>query len=140
MKSNLPLLVAIAVAAFAGAGCKSHPKTGAFTPQSTTGFDAENKEKFVLMDPGAQQSVTCMGLQETTLPDGRMQVAAQVRNRENRRIEVQISCAFKDAQGFVVDETPYEVLILTENATDTVKFASLNDKAKKYTIRVRQSR
>lgn len=140
MKSNLPLLVAIAVAAFAGPGCKSHTETGAFTPQSTTGFDAENKEKFVLMDPGAQYSVTCMGLQETTLPDGRMQVAAQVRNRENRRIEVQISCAFKDAQGFVVDETPYEVLILTENATDTVKFASLNDKAKKYTIRVRQSR
>ena len=141
MKAILSLILTGAVSVLVGAGCKtSHPETGVFPPQSTTKFDTENKEKFVLMDPGAQYSVTCMGLQETTLPDGRLQVAAQVRNRENRRIEVQINCVFKDAQGFSVDETPFQTLILTENATETVQFASLNDKAKKYTIRVRQAR
>ncbi len=31
-------------------------------------------------------------------------------------------------------------VILTENATEQVKFVSANDKAKKYTIRVRQAR
>jgi uncharacterized protein YcfL len=141
MKMNLTSIGAAVLLAFACAGCKStHPETGPYPPQSTTGFDAENKDKFVLMDSGAQYSITCTGLQETTLPDGRMQVAANVRNRENRRLQVQISCAFKDEQGFTVDETPYQTLILTENGTETVSFTSLNDKAKKYTVRVRQAR
>lgn len=120
-------------------GCK-HPETGALSPQSTTQFDQENREKFVLLDPGAQYSVTCSGLQETTLPDGRLQVTARVRNRENRRLEVQINCEFKDAQGFAIDSTPFQTLILTENATEAVKFESINDKARNYTIRVRQAR
>ena len=121
-------------------GCRHHPETGAFTPQSATKFDQENREKFVLLDPGAQYSVTCSGLQETTLPDGRLQVVARVRNRENRRIEVQINCEFKDAQGFAIDSTAFQTLILTENATESVRFESLTDKARNYTVRVRQAR
>jgi hypothetical protein len=31
-------------------------------------------------------------------------------------------------------------VILTENATEDVKFASMNNRAKRYTIRVRQAR
>jgi uncharacterized protein YcfL len=135
----LPILAGAAVA-LAHTGCK-HPETGAFSPQSTTQFDTENKEKFVLMDPGARYSVTCMGLQETRLPDGRMKVVANVRNRENRRIQVQINCVFKDEQGFSTgDETPFQTLILTENGQESVPFESMNDKAKKYTVRVRQAR
>lgn len=120
-------------------GCK-HPETGAYRPQSTTGFDAENKEKFVLLDKMTQYSVTASGLQETTLSDGRLQVKANVRNRENRRIQVQIDCQFKDAQGFVTEEMPFQTLILTENSQETVSFTSSNDKAKRYTMRVRQAR
>ena len=118
-----------------------HPKTGAFTPQSTTTFDTKNKKNFVLMDPGGQYSVTCSGLQITPLPDGRLKVVANVRNRENRRIQVQINCVFKDTQGFSTgDETPWQTLVLTENGQESVAFESANDKAKKYTVRVRQAR
>jgi uncharacterized protein YcfL len=134
----LPLF-ALAVAVVLLAGCASS-ETGALTPQNTTKFDAELKEKFVLMDPGTQHSITCMGLQQTTLPDGRLQVAALVRNRENRRLQVQIQCEFKDAQGFAVDSPGWENLILTENSTETKSFTSLNDHAKRYTVRVRQAR
>ncbi len=129
-----------AVLLLLAAGCATHPETGALTPQSTTGFDAENKEKFVLLDGGAQYSVTCSGLQEAKTEDGRLQVKANVRNRENRRIQVQIDCQFKDVQGFVTEETPFQTLILTENSQETVGFTSSNDKAKRYTIRVRQAR
>ena len=120
-------------------GCK-HPETGALRPQSTTGFDAENTEKFVLLDPGAQYSVTCAGLQETMLNDGRLHVKANVRNRENRRLQIQVDCQFKDAQGFATEEMPFQNLFLTENSQETVSFTSSNDKAKRYTIRVRQAR
>ena len=140
MKSFLPLPLVLCLGAAFISGCQSHPETGALPPQSSTKFDTENREKFVLMDGGAQYSVTCSGLQETTLPDGRLQVVARVRNRENRRLEVQANCEFKDSQGFAIDSTPFETLILTENATETVKFESMNDKAKNYTIRVRQAR
>ena len=66
---------------------------------------------------------------------------AQIRNRENRRIEVQANCVFKDANGYTTgDETPFQTVILTENATEQVKFTAMNTLAKKYTIRIRQAR
>ena len=136
---TIPLLAA-AVVALTFAGCRTRNETGALLPQNTTKFNAEDQAKFVLLDAGTQYSVTCTGFQETTLPDGRLQVVARVRNREARRIQVQINCEFKDAQGFVVDSTPFQTLILTENATESVSFTSATDKAKNYTYRARQAR
>jgi len=139
MKRILLSCLAAATLSLLQTGCQS-PETGALTPQNTTKFDTELKEKFVLMDPDTQHSITCMGLKETPLTDGRLQVDAQVRNRENRRLQVQIQCEFKDALGFALDSTPWENLILTENSIETKTFVSANDKAKRYTIRVRQAR
>jgi len=140
MKTLLFPSLILAALGFTGAGCTTHPETGALLPQSTTKFDQEMRESFVLMDKGVQYSVTCNGLQPVTLPDGRLQVAAAVRNRENRRLQVQINCEFKDLNGFALDSTPWETFILTENSIETKTFVSLNDKAKKYTIRVREAR
>ena len=53
---------------------------------------------------------------------------------------MQVDCVFKDEQFFPTDETPFQSLILTENETKGVSFVSMNDKAKTYTIRVRQAR
>jgi hypothetical protein len=95
----------------------------------------------VLLDPGVQYSITSSGIAERTLSDGRLEIIVQLRNRENRRLEVQADCVFKDAAGVIVgDETPFQTVILTENATEQVKFTSMNNLAKKYTIRVRQAR
>ena len=140
MKTFLLSSLTIAAVALFTQGCSTSSETGALTPQNTTKFDTELKEKFVLMDPGAQQSVTCMGIQETSLSDGRLQVATLIRNRENRRLQVQVNCEFKDAQGFAIDSTPWENLILTENSTETKTFVSANDRAKRYTVRVREAR
>ena len=114
---------------------------GPYLPQDTDKFTLENTEKFVLLDRATQHSVTCTGLQEQVLGDGRLEVVANVKNRERRRIEVQISCVFKNGQAFSAgDETPYETLILSENETKAVHFVAMNDKARAYTIRVRQTR
>ena len=137
MKNPYPFLLMIAATLVAG-GCASHE--GAYQPVNTTQFDHENRSNFVLMDKGAQRSVTCSGIQQTTLADGRLQVAANVRNRESRRIEVQINCEFKDEQGFVLEATPWQTLILTENAQETVSFSSMNNEARRYTFRIRQAR
>lgn len=138
MKKLLFSSMLLAGALLAGNGCKSHE--GAYAPQATDKNTLENISSFVLFDKGAQRSVTCSGIQQTVLQDGRLKVAANVRNRENRRIEVQINCDFKDEQGFVVDATPFRTLILDENAQENVEWTSMNAQAKKYTIRVRQAR
>ncbi len=119
-------------------GCRTE---GAFKPINTTKYNYEDSEPFVLMDRSVQRSVTVSGLQETTLDDGRLEVVANVRNRVNRRIQVEISCVFKNQNGFSTgDETPWQTLILTEAEQQSVPFTSTNAEAKRYTIRVRQAR
>jgi hypothetical protein len=140
MKKIVTPLFALAAAALINAGCSTPAETGAYPPHNATKFDLENQASVVFMDPGAQQSVTCTGLQIKPLADGRLEVNANMRNRENRRVQVQINCEFKDEQGFVVDSTPFQTLILTENAQEGVSFQSMNSQAKKYTLRVREAR
>ena len=121
------------------AGCVSPP--GPFAPLDTTKYTLENTERFVLLDKPTQTSVTCTGLQERSLADGRLEVVANVKNRESRRIQVQINCVFKDEQGFSTgDETPWQTLILSENSTEAVRFTAMNTLARNYTVRVRQAR
>jgi len=139
MNTKLVLLAASATLAFTA--CKSSYDKGPYLPQTSKTPAYENTERVVLMDPGVQYSLTCTGIQEGATADGRLEVAAQIRNRENRRIEVQVNCVFKDANGYTIgDETPFQTLILTENGTEQVKFTAMNKLAKKYTIRVRQAR
>ncbi len=139
MKPIALLLLTATLAVLGLAGCVH--ETGPFPPLDTTKFTLENTDRFVLLDQAAQNSVTCTGLQEVPLSDGRLEVVANVKNRENRRIQVQVNCLFKDAQGFPTgDETPWQNLILSEYATEAVRFTAMGPAAKKYTVRVRQAR
>jgi hypothetical protein len=120
-------------------GCATHD-TGAYLPENAAVNNVEDAAKFVLLDKAAQYSVTCGSLQEGRLPDGRLQIHANLRNRESRRIQIQVNCVFKDAQGFVVEDTPFRNVFLDENAQEGLEFLSANDKAQRYTIRVREAR
>lgn len=142
MKPILIPAFTLAAAALLFAGCKSTYDKGPYTPQQSKTPAYESTEPVVLLDPGVQRSVT-VGAPPfaQTLPDGRLEVTVQLRNRENRRLEVQANCVFKDANGISTgDETPFVPVILTENATEHVKFISMNDRAKRFTVRVRQAR
>jgi hypothetical protein len=138
MKKLLLPLLTLGAVSLLFTGC-AH-REGAYMPVNTTKFNQESSANFVLLDPRAQYSVTCAGIQLSPLPEGGMEVTANVRNRENRSIEVQIDCVFKDEQYFPVDEVPFKTIVLTENAMQGVSFKSTNIKAKTYTIRVRQVR
>ena len=138
---NLKTLLLAGVTVMTLTACKSTYDKGPYLPQNSKTPPHENTERVVLMDPGVQYSITCTGIQEGASADGRLEVIAQIRNRENRRIEVQVNCVFKDANGFTTgDETPFQTLILTENGTEQAKFTAMNSLAKKYTIRIRQAR
>lgn len=135
MKSILPCFAALALLTLA-TGCRS---TGPYTP--TPAADVESREPVVLMDQMVQTSVTSQGVHYRQLPDGRLEAIAIIQSKDPRRIQVQIQCVFKDANGITIDdETPWQTLILTENGQEQVSFKSMNNQAKKATIRVRQAR
>ena len=135
-------LIAILSVAALIVGCSSTHDNGPYLPQQSKTPPYESTEPVVLMDSGVQHSLTTTGQpQARALDDGRLEVVVQLRNRESRRIEVQANCVFKDVNGVSTgDETPFQTVILTENATEQVKFTSMNNKAARYTIRVRQAR
>jgi hypothetical protein len=139
MKRTRILAPLVTLFGLLAAGCASHE--GAYEPKNANKFDLENRAKFVLLDKATQDAVTCSGLQERVLEDGRLEVVANIRNRLNRRIEVQAGCVFKNEAGFPINEDPqFQTLILTENSQEGVRFVSLNAQAKTYTVRVRQAR
>ena len=137
---TIALILSATILVFLGTGCASDGGGGAYQPQDATKFNQEDTAKFVLFDAGAQRSVTCTQIQTGRTTDGRLKVSANVRNRENRRIEVQANCVFKDARNFALDETPFQTLFLDENATQGISFEAFNTNAVNYTIRIRQAR
>jgi len=137
-KQILPIV--ITASALIATGCSSTYDKGPYLPQKSKTPPYEDTERLILLDPGVQYSVTLATYQQRTLEDGRLEVVVGLRNRENRRLEVQVDCLFKDEAGVVTDEAPFQAIILTENATEQVKFTSANALAKKYTVRVRQAR
>jgi uncharacterized protein YcfL len=139
MKPHRNALICLGLTAAFFSGCRT-TQGNSETPDPTK-YTIESTGKFVLLDQAPQISVSCTGLQEHILPDGRLQVAANVKNRENRFIKVQIDCIFKDEQG-VPDgvESPVKSLAIGGNSTEAVEFTSTNNFARKYTIRVREAR
>ncbi len=108
---------------------------------SANGATSKANIKFQALGGLAANAVTCTALKETLQPDGRLEVRANVHNRLGKRIQVQVNCVFKDAEGFSTgDETPFQSLILDERGQKTVTFTSLNKKAKDYTVQVRLQR
>lgn len=135
---RLAAVLCSAVALAILSGCST---PGPYAAEDTTKYNLEQTEQFVLMDKHVQYSVTSTGIQHRVNDDGRLEVVANIKNRESRRIQVQVSCVFKDDQGFSTgDETPWQTLILTEYATQAVNFKSMNNQARKFTVRVRQAR
>lgn len=110
-------------------------------PSGCSSYQPDDNSQYVAFDAAVNESVAYLGAKTSRTPDGRLEVVAQLRNLLPRRIEVQVDCVFKDAAGIPTnDEAPFQTLILTENATEPVRFTSLNAAAQKFTVRVRQAR
>jgi hypothetical protein len=152
---KIQLLSLMAVLTFVGVGCAPIGESiegagqmvvyahvgGAYKPVNTGKYDLENHDPIVLMDKRVEHSITIAGIEQTKTLDGRLRVLANFRNRVNHRIEMQVSCVFKDEKGFPTgDETPWETLIITEHAQEGVSFVAMNPQGKRATIRVRQAR
>jgi hypothetical protein len=129
-----------ACCAFAlAAGCASVPAPQA--PQDTTRFTVENTERFVALDAASEAVISCTGLQERALGDGRLEVVANLKNSGTKAVRVNVQCVFLDEQGLPVGgESPWELFAISADSTEVVRFTAPALTARKYSIRVRSAR
>ena len=131
----LPIL-ATALCCAALAGCSVAPEDSA--PQDSTKFTVENTDQFAALDPAAEAAVTCTGLQERTLGDGRLEVVANVKNKGDAPVKVRVQCQFQDDQGEPTESSArWQALEIAGDSTAVVRFTSANAAAKRYAIRAR---
>jgi uncharacterized protein YcfL len=109
-------------------------------PAETTKYTLENTDRFALVEGATQHAISCTGLMELPLADGRLEVVANLKNRETQPLKVEASCAFKNAADVTTEETPWQAVTLPDNATVSVHFTATTPAAKKYTVRVRDAR
>lgn len=121
------------------AGCASEPAPQA--PQDTTKFTVENTVRFVALDAATEASISCTGLQERALEDGRLEVVANLKNSGTTTEKINVQCVFLDEQGLpVAGEAPWEKFAISADSTEVVRFTAPVLTARKYSIRVRSAR
>jgi uncharacterized protein YcfL len=121
------------------AGCASVPAPQA--PQDSTKFTVENTVRFVALDASTEAVISCTGLQERTLADGRLEVVANLKNSDTKPDRVNVQCVFLDEQGLPVGgEAPWQQFAISADSTEVVRFTAPGLTARKYSIRVRSGR
>src|SRR5687767_12993382 len=106
-------LVTITLAALGLAlGCEHD---GAYVPDTEPHAAVENISTVALLDEDLADMIAVEGQQAKYSDDGRLQVVANLRNRSEDRLTVQVQTVFKDENGFSTgDETAWETIVITE--------------------------
>ena len=121
-------------------GCGTVPTTSSEeTPVGET--VAPTDETFVALNKVAAEAVECAAFFTRTLPDGRLEVAVNLRNLSDKPLRLKTNCVFKNAQGFSLkDETALRTIEVAAGAVETVRFTATNPAAKRFTVRVGTTR
>jgi hypothetical protein len=82
--------------------------------------------------------ISCTGLIQRTLPNGKLEVICNVKSREAVSLEVQVQCVFLEEIGTgIAEETTWRAFTLPELATETVRFTSTRPGLRFCTLRAR---
>lgn len=120
------------------AGCMATSASEA--PQDTAKFTVGNTERFVAQDPASDAALSCTGLQERTLSDGRLEVVANIKNRGPQDVAASICCTFIDDLGAPLGgDDMWAPLKVAGDSTEVVRFTAPSASAKKYEIKVRNA-
>jgi hypothetical protein len=110
-------------------------------PQDSTKFTVGNTERFAALDAATQADISCTGLQERTLGDGRLEVVASIRNSGEKPMRLQVQCSFIDERGMPVGGGgPWQALAIGAESTEVARFTAPSAAGQRYAIRVRAAR
>lgn len=129
-----------AVVAIWLAGCGTVPESAML--ENTPAADAPLvHEHFVALNQAAQAAIECVAIFTRTLPAGRLEVVANLRNTSDQPLRLKANCVFKDAQRRVLrDETPAHMVEVSAGALETVRFTAPASAARHFTVRVGATR
>lgn len=140
MKINLSLCFAAGLLGLV-AGCETVSEPALPAEGEVIGHANPDPEKFAALDRTVLAAVQCTRLRERQLPDGRLEVAANLRNHASSALVIKVNCVYKDAQGLLIeDETPFQTITVAPGAIETVRFTAANPLATRYTVQVKRSR
>jgi hypothetical protein len=113
---------------------------GQRAPQDSTRFTVDNTERFAALDAATQEEISCTGLQERTLGDGRLEVVASIRNRAEKAARILVHCSFIDSRGMPLGDDPWQPLSIGADSTEVARFTAPSLASVRYEIRVRSAR
>ena len=129
------MMIVLVVAAALLSGCRRGPYQASTYPAGTTSL--EHTEKVTYADNIAGK-VRLVDSRAIVLPDGRLEVYAELENRTGKNLVVQVQAQFKDAMGALFrDETNWKTIVMPPHSSTDYRMASMNDQAKDYIIRVK---
>jgi len=119
-------------------GCASR-REGPHQAVAVPAAALEERETAVVLDDILSKKISVEAQSARWTEDRRLQVFANIRNRTDFVKNVDVQTILKEESGFSLgDETAWKREILGPNETKTYTATSLNDRARKYTIRIRE--
>ena len=101
--------------------------------------DREAGKSAVVMDDYSEDSVSITAQYMETLPDGRMAVVAQLYNRLDTLLSLQVQVDFRNDAGYSSGETSnWELIQIGPYETSTFRVPSLSSSAVSYVLRIRK--
>lgn len=135
MKTSLPCLTL-----FLGLLCCGCVREGPYVPdQRQPSPEIENTA--VILDRALAKLIAVDSQKAERTNSGKLITFANIRNRTNDDLQIQVQTIFRDANGFSTgDETAWETVVLTANSTFTASAIASDKKAERYTVRIRIAR
>lgn len=138
MTHRVTFALSLAAAALLCGCATSQPK--APEVQDSIKYTVDDTGRVAFADPVTKEAILCTGLQERFTADNKLDVIANVKNRSDHPLKVQVQCLFRDADGFVTPQgTPWQTVSLDPQMTETVHFTASSTVSKRYTLRFRQA-
>ncbi|MBF0217780.1 MAG: hypothetical protein HQL30_12405 [Candidatus Omnitrophica bacterium] len=123
------------VSAFILSGCATVPDKP--IREKTDHGLYENTEPVLMLDKKIRKFLYHIEDSSSRTEDGRLTVSSKFINKTKGKLEVQIQTVFKDENGEMTDQTNWELVLVPSGSYYYYKAASLNSKAKDYTIKCR---
>jgi len=119
-------------------GCSKY-REGPHPAVSVPEVALEERETVVVLDDILAKKIAIEAQGNRWTETRRLQVFANIRNRTDFAQNIDVQTVFKDEAGFSLrDETAWQRIILEPNETTNYSSTSLDDRARKYTIRIRE--
>ncbi|MFH1740956.1 MAG: DUF1425 domain-containing protein [bacterium] len=101
----------------------------------------EDIHPVVLLDKSLKKKIAVDHTQGRKLPDNRLEVVANLRNRGKRDVQVQVQTIFKNESGYSTQEdSAWSMVFLSAHETETYQIVSRGRDAARYTVRIREAR